>query len=99
MWHRRRLSYPRPGKQHRHKENKCLLVFGVPIYAVLQAGFAFRSGKHENHSTSSVPFSSGKHLPALKHETELCYEDHLISTDHQIRVQTEDKSLSGERSA
>lgn len=74
MWQQRRLSYPRPGKQHSDTENQCLLVFGIPIYAVLQAEFEFGLGKQENHSTSSVPFSSGRYLPALIHETELCYE-------------------------
>lgn len=74
MWHWMRLSYPRPGKQHRREPVFLLLVLGTPIYAVLQAGFALRSGKQDNHLTSSVPFSLGRFLPALIHETELCYK-------------------------
>lgn len=68
--------------------------YTVPIYAVLQAGFEFRSGKQENHSTSSVPFSSGRYLPALIHVTELCYE----GIRSILTIKSETKSLPGERS-
>lgn len=71
MLHHSTLSDPKPGNQHHDNENQYLAVLGIQVCIVSQGVSCMWVREKENQSVSSVPFSSGKYLPALIHETEL----------------------------